>query len=105
VLHHHERMDGRGYPAGLAADAIPLFGRLICIADCFDAMTTNRTYRSALPLPVAIAEVRRCAGTQFDPRLTEIFLKLDHATLFADARAVSSGEDVLETVRNAYREG
>ncbi|HXE53730.1 MAG TPA: HD domain-containing phosphohydrolase [Tepidisphaeraceae bacterium] len=75
VLHHHERYDGKGYPAGLAGSAIPLMGRIICLADCFDAMTSNRTYRRALPLEVALTEIRRCAGTQFDPSLTEAFLR------------------------------
>jgi putative nucleotidyltransferase with HDIG domain len=74
VLHHHERFDGRGYPANLAGEAIPLMGRIICLADCFDAMTTSRTYRKALPLEVAMTEIRRCAGTQFDPVLAEAFL-------------------------------
>ncbi len=74
VLHHHERYDGKGYPANLAAEDIPLMGRIICLADCFDAMTTSRTYRKALPLEVAMAEIRRCAGTQFDPALAEAFL-------------------------------
>jgi len=81
VLHHHERMDGRGYPHGLAGRDIPLLGRIICLADCFDAMTTNRTYRAALPLPTVLAEIRRCAATQFDPQLAEIFLGLDLAQL------------------------
>jgi putative nucleotidyltransferase with HDIG domain len=76
VLHHHERYDGRGYPAGLAGERIPLMGRIICLADCFDAMTSNRTYRKALPLEVALTEIRRCSGTQFDPRLTESFLQV-----------------------------
>ena len=49
VMHHHERFDGRGYPSGLAGQNIPLMGRIICLADCFDAMTSSRTYRSALP--------------------------------------------------------
>ena len=75
VLHHHERYDGRGYPTGLAGGAIPLMGRIICLADCFDAMTSNRTYRKALPLEVALTEIRRCAGTQFDPTLAEAFLR------------------------------
>jgi putative nucleotidyltransferase with HDIG domain len=74
VLHHHERYDGKGYPTGLAGEKIPLMGRIICLADCFDAMTSNRTYRKALPLEVALTEIRRCSGTQFDPRLTEYFL-------------------------------
>ena len=51
-------------------------GRIICLADCFDAMTSNRTYRKALPLEVALMEMRRCAGTQFDPALAETFLKI-----------------------------
>jgi putative nucleotidyltransferase with HDIG domain len=74
VLHHHERYDGRGYPAGLAGENIPLMGRIICLADCFDAMTSSRTYRKALPLEVALTEIRRCSGTQFDPVLTDAFL-------------------------------
>ncbi|HEV7300392.1 MAG TPA: HD domain-containing phosphohydrolase [Tepidisphaeraceae bacterium] len=76
VLHHHERFDGKGYPYGLSGEQIPIMGRIICLADCFDAMTSNRTYRKALPLEVALAEIRRCGGTQFDPRLTEFFLNI-----------------------------
>ncbi|MGA2442153.1 MAG: HD-GYP domain-containing protein, partial [Tepidisphaeraceae bacterium] len=76
VLHHHERFDGRGYPAGLIGENIPLMGRIICLADCFDAMTSNRTYRKAMPLEVALTEIRRCSGTQFDPSLTEAFLRI-----------------------------
>jgi putative nucleotidyltransferase with HDIG domain len=75
VMHHHERYDGKGYPSGLAGENIPLMGRIICLADCFDAMTSNRTYRKALPLEVALGEIRRCSGTQFDPRLAEAFLR------------------------------
>jgi putative nucleotidyltransferase with HDIG domain len=76
VLHHHERFDGQGYPAGLTGENIPIMGRIICLADCFDAMTSNRTYRKALPLEVALTEIRRCSGTQFDPVLTEAFLRI-----------------------------
>jgi HD-GYP domain-containing protein (c-di-GMP phosphodiesterase class II) len=76
VLHHHERYDGHGYPHGLSGENIPLMGRLICLADCFDAMTSNRTYRKAMPLEVALTEIRRCGGTQFDPGLTEVFLRI-----------------------------
>jgi putative nucleotidyltransferase with HDIG domain len=75
VLHHHERYDGKGYPANLSGENIPLMGRILCLADCFDAMTSNRTYRKALPLEVALTEIRRCSGTQFDPALAEAFLK------------------------------
>jgi len=76
VLHHHERYDGKGYPDGLAAQNIPLMGRIICLADCFDAMTSTRTYRKALPLEVTLADIRRCSGTQFDPGLTDAFLRI-----------------------------
>lgn len=67
VLHHHERWDGGGYPDGLAGEAIPIGARLFAIADTIDAMTSDRPYRSGLPLPAAIDEVVRLAGTQFDP--------------------------------------
>jgi HD-GYP domain-containing protein (c-di-GMP phosphodiesterase class II) len=76
VLHHHERYDGRGYPDGLSGQNIPMMGRIICLADCFDAMTSTRTYRKALPLEVTLADLRRCSGTQFDPGLTEAFLRI-----------------------------
>lgn len=76
VLHHHERWDGRGYPNGLSGKGIPLMGRVLCLADSFDAMTSNRTYRKALPLEVAIAEIQRTAGTQFDPELAEVFVNI-----------------------------
>ena len=76
VLYHHERYDGRGYPSGLSAKNIPLLGRLICLGDSFDAMTSNRTYRKAMPVEVALTEIRRAAGTQFDPELAEIFIAI-----------------------------
>jgi HD-GYP domain-containing protein (c-di-GMP phosphodiesterase class II) len=81
VMHHHERFDGRGYPARLAGRDIPMMGRIICLADCFDAMTSTRTYRKAMPLEVALADMRRCSGTQFDPALTEAFLQIDMESL------------------------
>jgi len=81
VLYHHERYDGKGYPSGKAGDGIPLFGRIICLADCFDAMTSSRTYRKALPLEVALTEIRRCSGTQFDPTLTDHFLRIGEQRL------------------------
>ena len=105
VLYHHERYDGRGYPTGLAAGAIPLMGRIICLADCFDAMTSNRTYRKALPLEVALTEIRRCAGTQFDPTLAESFLRSGPDCLRELLRnhAEKSREllDLQETLRTA----
>jgi HD-GYP domain-containing protein (c-di-GMP phosphodiesterase class II) len=80
VLYHHERYDGRGYPDGLAGERIPLFGRLLCLADSFDAMSSSRTYRRALPLDQVLEEVRRCAGTQFDPDFARVFVDLDFDT-------------------------
>jgi diguanylate cyclase (GGDEF)-like protein len=71
VRHHHERWDGRGYPAGLEGDGIPLGARIILVADAFDAMTSDRTYRSAMPPDRALAELEDCAGSQFDPRVVE----------------------------------
>ena len=82
VLHHHERWDGTGYPAALQGEAIPLFGRLICLADSFDAMSSNRTYRGCLPHAHVLGEIRRCAGLQFDPHLAEVFTNLDFAPFF-----------------------
>jgi diguanylate cyclase (GGDEF)-like protein len=74
VLHHHERWDGTGYPDGLAADRIPMGARIIFVADAFDAMTSDRLYRPALSVDEAVAEMERCAGTQFDPEVVNAFL-------------------------------
>ncbi|MGF1431088.1 HD-GYP domain-containing protein [Kitasatospora sp. LaBMicrA B282] len=71
ILHHHERMDGRGYPHGLAGEQIPEFARIIAVADAFDSMTSTRSYRRGRPVPEAVAELRRCAGSQFDPVMVE----------------------------------
>jgi len=76
---HHEWFDGGGYPRGLAGDAIPLVGRIVAIADAYDAMTSDRAYRRALRHEVAIGEIERCAGTQFDPELAEAFVRLVEA--------------------------
>lgn len=79
VLYHHERWDGRGYPEGLSGEGIPLFARLIAIADSFDAMSSTRTYRSAMPRERALTEIARCGGTQFDPQLSRYFVEMDFA--------------------------
>ncbi len=76
ILCHHERWDGNGYPSNLRGEQIPLAGRIVAVADSFDAMTSHRAYRQALPLEQALAELRRCAGTQFDPAVVEVFLDL-----------------------------
>jgi putative nucleotidyltransferase with HDIG domain len=69
ILHHHERLDGSGYPYGLSGAEIPVFARVVAVADAFDAMTSTRSYRRARPVRTAVAELQRCAGTQFDPRI------------------------------------
>ncbi len=76
ILHHHEHYNGRGYPSGLKGDSIPLEGRILAIADAYDAMTSPRPYRKQLPAQSALEELRRCAGTQFDPKLVELFCTL-----------------------------
>jgi HD-GYP domain-containing protein (c-di-GMP phosphodiesterase class II) len=73
VRHHHERWDGTGYPDGLAGHAIPFGSRVIAVADAFDAMTSDRVYRPALPVSVALDELRRQAGRQFDPAIVRLF--------------------------------
>nr|MQY81101.1 diguanylate cyclase [Dehalococcoidia bacterium] len=73
ILHHHERYDGTGYPIGLNGEEIPLEARILAIADAFTAMTTVRSYSDALPLEEALEELKRGAGTQFDPKLVAIF--------------------------------
>ena len=74
VYHHHEHYDGKGYPKGLKGNEIPLPSRILAIADTYDAMTSDRAYRKALPHTIAINELKRCSGTQFDPELVLIFL-------------------------------
>ncbi|QQE13273.1 HD domain-containing protein [Planctomycetota bacterium] len=82
VLCHHERWDGLGYPNNLAGDQIPLMGRVIGLADAFDAMSSNRTYRRALDLNQVLDEIIRCKGKQFDPELADIFVNLDFKPFF-----------------------
>lgn len=76
MLYHHERFDGRGYPHGLKGPEIPLQARIMCVADCFDAMTSDRPYRQGMPVEAAEAELRKWRGMQFDPEATDIFLEL-----------------------------
>jgi response regulator RpfG family c-di-GMP phosphodiesterase len=76
ALHSHEAWDGSGYPAGLRGEAIPLGSRITAIVDTFDALTWGRVYRDAVPAEHAAAEVRRCAGTQFDPGAAEVWLTI-----------------------------
>ena len=76
VYHHHEKYDGTGYPGKLKGNDIPLFARIASIADTFDAMTSKRSYRNALPLEVVRAEIEKCSGTQFDPDIAKVFLDI-----------------------------
>ena len=126
VRHHHERWDGQGYPDGLAGEEIPLVARLLCLVDSYDAMSSRRIYRPALTYGECLAELERCAGTQFDPGLVAPFMRVlermreqrevlqaaaDEAAAVIDAGdhlAVSRDEDVasveygrmLRTLRN-----
>jgi len=74
---HHEKWDGTGYPAGLAGDKIPLLGRLMAIVDVYDALTNDRPYKKAFPHEVAIKIIQKGAGTHFDPRIAEVFIKYE----------------------------
>lgn len=76
VKHHHERYDGRGYPSQLKGEDIPYMARIAAVADTFDAMTSKRTYRDALPLETVRAEIEKCSGTQFDPEIAKVFLDI-----------------------------
>lgn len=75
IRHHHERIDGKGYPDGLVGDQIPMIARVILVVDTFDAMTTNRPYRKKLPLDVAYGELKNFAGRQFDEQFVKIFIE------------------------------
>lgn len=76
LKYHHERYDGKGYPEGLKGEKIPISSRIIAIADTYDAMTSTRSYRPALSHEEAMSEIQRCSGTQFDPKLAEIFMSI-----------------------------
>ena len=76
VYHHHEKYNGTGYPEQLAGENIPLLARITAVADTFDAMTSKRSYRNAIPLEYVRAEIEKCSGTQFDPKIANIFLDI-----------------------------
>jgi HD-GYP domain-containing protein (c-di-GMP phosphodiesterase class II) len=98
VLWHHERWDGRGYPHGLRGAAIPLFARIIALADSFDAMSTDRTYRAKRPRDEVLGEILRCAGSQFDPELAGQFVGLDFSEYHQLRR---EHEDLAVEIRRA----
>jgi putative nucleotidyltransferase with HDIG domain len=76
IVHHHERFDGTGYPDGIRGEDIPLESRILSIADSYDAMTSPRQYKPTLTTKEAIAEIKKCAGTQFDPKLANVFCEI-----------------------------
>ncbi len=96
VYHHHERWDGRGYPVGLKGTDIPLAGRILAVADTYDAMTSHRAYRRALPHDVAISEITAYSGTQFDPEIVKVFLR----EIKMDAKAQKAKAQRWQTMVN-----
>lgn len=101
---HHERWDGRGYPNNLQAKDIPLPSRILAIADTYDAMTSNRSYRKGLPHEVAVEEIKNCADSQFDPEIVEAFIKVEH--IFKDAAFNPNlYYDMYSVLNKKYRSG
>jgi putative two-component system response regulator len=94
ALTHHERWDGTGYPAGLAGEEIPLVGRICAICDTFDALVSERPYKPAWPLAMALEEIRAQRGRQFDPRLVDLFLGMDLAGLSGERVATPEWESL-----------
>ncbi len=102
IMHHHEKLNGRGYPMGLAGDEIPEFARIIGVADAFDAMTSNRSYRPARSVEEGVAELRKCSGTDFDPQMVEAFLRALEKTGWEPPQpvVVPDGERVQTTLQD-----
>lgn len=92
VKHHHERFDGRGYPCQLSGENIPYIARIAAVADTFDAMTSKRSYRDALPLEVVRAEIEKCSGTQFDPQIANVFLNI-----------LDNNYDLIKEIQEKYK--
>ena len=93
VLHHHERMDGRGYPGRLAGDDIPLGSRIVSVVDTFDAMTSSRPYRKALSVREALQRLDAAAGTQFDRTIVRCFISLAAELVIEEAAASRAQDD------------
>jgi len=91
ILHHHERLDGHGYPGGLRGGEIPLGARIIAVADSYDALTTTRPYRTARTHEQAIAEMIRCRNTQFDSEVLQAFCEWFEANIILEADAACVG--------------
>jgi putative nucleotidyltransferase with HDIG domain len=93
IAHHHERFDGTGYPDGLAGEEIPLASRVLMVTDAFDAMTSDRPYRKAMPVEDALLELQRNAGTQFDPHIVETFVAMIGRHGIHPSHQASNGRD------------
>jgi HD-GYP domain-containing protein (c-di-GMP phosphodiesterase class II) len=79
IRHHHERYDGRGYPDGLKGDEIPKLSRILSVADCYDAMASDRSYRAKMEKSIVLDIIRENSGSQFDPEVVDAFLRIsDH---------------------------
>ncbi len=91
ILNHHERPDGKGYPHGVKGNELPIEGMILGLADGFDAMTSDRTYRNAMPLDAAVDEIRRNAGAQFDPALVQKLLSIDLQAFMTEIHAPAKG--------------
>jgi HD-GYP domain-containing protein (c-di-GMP phosphodiesterase class II) len=105
VLHHHERLDGGGYPRGLMGDEIPLGARIFAVVDAYDAMTSDRSYRRAGSHAFAVREIKRNSGTQFDPRIVEAFLAANTKGLIREKTAAkNNGKPAVELVSTAPAE-
>jgi HD-GYP domain-containing protein (c-di-GMP phosphodiesterase class II) len=98
---HHENWDGSGYPHGQAGEETPIDARIIHVSDAYDAMTSNRSYRSSMTHEQAIAELLRCAGTQFDARIVEVFVKLPGAVFAHEASGSEELADSLKPVASS----
>jgi HD-GYP domain-containing protein (c-di-GMP phosphodiesterase class II) len=103
IEHHHERYDGRGYPAGLKGEEIPLGARIIGVADSFDAITSTRPYRKPLTFAEASNEILRCSGTQFDPAVVKAFMQLRDSPFCPEWLKQDALEEPPATARNAAR--
>ena len=97
IYHHHERLDGRGYPMGLAGEQIPEFARIISVADAFDSMTSTRSYRGARSVPEAVEELERCKGTQFDPVMVEAMITAVQTVGWTSATPPTAAEIAAQT--------
>jgi hypothetical protein len=104
VRHHHERVDGRGYPDGLLGDAIPLESRILAVVDAYDAMVSHRPYRHPMSIDTAMEQIRKCAGTQFDEAIAASFLTVLDDRMTARMRALGASTMLAEFSYRQYED-